>query len=118
MPGRSPSNWISEAEPFAPATVLLRAAELFGWESHRKLDMDLTDLERESLQAYLEGRRRQVEAQLFLLATKHGVRTVQEFDAAIQQGKIREAEGFEEFFALDYLEAERDKILEALNSLP
>jgi len=70
------------------------------------------------LQAYLEARRRQVEAQLFLLATKHGVRTVQEFDAAIQQGKIREAEGFEDFFALDHLEAERDKILEALNSLP
>jgi len=83
----------------------------------RKLDMKPGDLERESLQAYLEGRRRQVEAQLFLLATKHGVRTVQEFDAAIQGGKIREGEGFEHFFAFDQLEAERDKILEALNSL-
>jgi hypothetical protein len=70
------------------------------------------------LQAYLEARRRQVEAQLFQLATKHGVRTVQEFDAAVQEGKIREAEGFEDFFAFDQLEAERDKILEALNSLP
>ena len=84
----------------------------------RKLGIEPRDLERESLQAYLEARRRQVEAQLFLLAAKHGVRTVQEFDAAIQQGKIREAEGFEDFFALDHLEAERDKILEALNSLP
>jgi hypothetical protein len=84
----------------------------------RKLGIEPGHLERESLQAYLEARRRQVEAQLFLLATKHGVRTVQEFDAAIQQGKIREAEGFEDFFALDHLEAERDKILEALNSLP
>jgi hypothetical protein len=84
----------------------------------RKLDMKPGDLERESLRAYLEARRRQVEAQLFLLATKHGVRTVQEFDAAIQEGKIREGEGFEDFFAFDQLEAERDKILEALNSLP
>ena len=84
----------------------------------RKLGIEPKDLEKESLQAYLEARRRQVEAQLFLLATKHGVRTVQEFDAAIQQGKIREAEGFEDFFAFDHLEAERDKILEALNSLP
>ena len=57
-------------------------------------------------------------AELFLLATKHGVRTVQGLDAAIQQGKIREAEGFEDFFSFDHLEAERDKILEALNSLP
>jgi len=84
----------------------------------RKLDMKPGDLERESLRAYLEARRRQVEAQLFLLATKHGVRTVQQFDAAIQEGKIREGEGFEDFFAFDQLEAERDKILEALNSLP
>ena len=52
------------------------------------------------------------------LATKHGVRTVQEFDAAIREGKIREAEGFEAFFALGHLEDERDKIPEALNSLP
>jgi hypothetical protein len=84
----------------------------------RKLGIAPKELERESLQAYLEARRRQVEAQLFQLATKHGVRTVQEFDAAVQEGKIREAEGFEDFFAFDQLEAERDKILEALNSLP
>jgi hypothetical protein len=84
----------------------------------RKLDMQPKDLKRESLLAYLEARRRQVEAQLFLLATKHGVQTVQEFDTAIQQGKIREAEGFEDFFSFDHLEAERAKILEALHSLP
>lgn len=84
----------------------------------RKLGIDPKELEKESLQVFLDARRRQVEAQLFALATKHGVRTVQEFDAAIQQGKIREAEGFEDFFALDHLEAEREKILEALNSLP
>jgi hypothetical protein len=84
----------------------------------RKLGIEPKELERESLQAYLEARRRQVEAQLFLLATKHGVRTVQELDAAIQQGKIREAEGFEDFFVFDHLETERGKILEALHSLP
>ena len=84
----------------------------------RKLGIEPRGLERESLQAYLEARRRQVDAQLFLLATKHGVRTVQEFDAAIQHGKIREAEGFEDFFAFDHLEAERGNILEALSSLP
>jgi len=84
----------------------------------RKLGIEPADLERESLRAYLEARRRQAEAQLFLLTTKHGVRTLREFDAAIQQGKIREAEGFEDFFSFDHLKAERGKILEALNSLP
>ena len=84
----------------------------------RKLGIGPGHLERESLHAYLEARRRQVEAQLFQLATKHGVRTVQEFDAEIRQGRIREAVGFEDFFTFDHLEAERGKILEALNSLP
>lgn len=87
-------------------------------EIARKLDMVPKDLERESLRVYLEARRRDVEAQLFLLAKKYGVQTVQALDSAIREGKIREAEGFEDFFTFDHLEAERDKILEALNSLP
>ena len=84
----------------------------------QKLDMAPDALEKASLRAFLEGRRRETEAQFFLLAKKHGVRTVQEFDAAIQTGRIREAEGFEDFYAFDRLEAEREKILEALQSLP
>lgn len=84
----------------------------------RKLNMKPQDLERESLRAYLETRRREVEAQLFLLAKKHGVRTIHEFDAMVREGKIREVDGFEDFFTLDHLEAERDKVLEALNRLP
>jgi len=83
----------------------------------RKLDMEPQALEKESLRVYLEARRRHVEAQLFLLVRKYGVQTVHQFDAAIQEGRIRESDGFEDFFAFDHLEAERDKILEALNSL-
>jgi hypothetical protein len=39
----------------------------------RKLNMQPKDLVRESLQASLQARRREVEAQLFLLVAKHGV---------------------------------------------
>jgi len=84
----------------------------------QKLDMPPDLLEKVSLRAYLEARRREVEAQLFLLARKHGVATVQEFDQAVQAGRIQEAEGFEDFFAFDRLEAERDKILQALHAIP
>ena len=84
----------------------------------RKLNMEPQELERQSLRAYLEARRRQVEAELFLLAKQHGVRTVEEFDAMVKEGKIREAEGFEDFFTFDRLEAERDMLTEALKGLP
>jgi hypothetical protein len=83
----------------------------------QKLNIPPEALERASLRAYLEARRREIEAQLFLLAKKHGVQTVQEFDAAVQAGRIREATGFEDFFAFDQLEADRERILEALQSL-
>lgn len=84
----------------------------------RKLNMKPQDIEKESLRVYLEARRREVEAQLFLLAKRHGVRTIHKFDAMVREGKVRELDGFEDFFTLDHLEAERDKVLEALNSLP
>lgn len=84
----------------------------------QKLDMSPEALERASLRAYLEARRREIEAQLFLLVKKHGVQTVEDFDAAVQAGRIREADGFEDFFAFDRLEVERNKVLEALHSLP
>ncbi|MBI4537139.1 MAG: hypothetical protein HY712_04180 [candidate division NC10 bacterium] len=84
----------------------------------QKLDMPPEALEKASLRAFLEARRRETEAQLFLLAKKHGVQTVQEFDAAVQAGRIREEDGFEDFLVFDRLEADREKILEALQSLP
>ena len=83
----------------------------------QELAMSPEALEKASLRAYLEARRRETEAQLFLLAKKHGVQTVQEFDAAVRAGRIRETNGFEDFFAFDRLESERDKILEAIQSL-
>ena len=82
-----------------------------------KLDIPPEALEKASLRAYLEARLRETEAQLFLLAKKHGVQTVQEFDAAVQAGRIRESNGFEDFFAFDHLETAREKIVEALQSL-
>ncbi len=83
----------------------------------QKLDMSPEALERASLRAYLEARRREIEAQLFLLVKKHGVQTVEEFDVAVEAGRIREADGFEDFFVFDRLEVERNKVLEALHSL-
>ena len=83
----------------------------------QELNIPPEAFEKVSLRAYLEARLRETEAQLFLLAKKHGVHTVQEFDVAVQAGRIRESNGFEDFFAFDHLEADREKIVEALQSL-
>ena len=58
-----------------------------------------------------------VEADIFLIAKKYGVKNVGEFDTKIKKGFISEKEGFEDFFALDGFTAERNKIKKFLKTL-
>ena len=74
-------------------------------------------LERESLKLYLEEKLRVVESELFLLAHRYGVRDVTELDEMIRQGKFHEDEAFEDYFNFDYLEHERDKLLQVSEEL-
>lgn len=82
-----------------------------------KLGLSPQELERQSLHLFLTHRLRLVESQLMSLARNYGVRTVIELDALVQNGQIHEADVFEDYFELDYLEAERDKLLESLSEL-
>ncbi len=82
-----------------------------------KLQLSPQELERESLLVFLQQRLRLVESQLFDLAQKYGVKTVEELDQLVQSGQIHEAEAFEEYFEFEHLEAKRDLLLEALKSL-
>ena len=74
-------------------------------------------LERKSLKLYLEKKLRVVESELFLLAHRYGVRDVAELDEMIKQGRFHEDEAFEDYFNFDYLEHERDKLLQLLGEL-
>jgi hypothetical protein len=74
-------------------------------------------LERESLKLYLEKKLRVIESELFLLAHRYGVRDVAELDEMVKGGKFHEDEAFEDYFNLDYLEHERDKLSRLLEDL-
>ena len=74
-------------------------------------------LERQSLKLYLEKKLRVVESELLLLAHRYGVRDVTELDEMIRQGKLHEDEAFEDYFNFDYLEHERDKLLQVSEEL-
>jgi len=90
-------------------TLLERAAT--------RLNVVPEKLERESLQAYLERNLRLVESELFMLAHRYGVQTVEELDSAIQSGRFHEKDTFKEFFRFDYLENERQTLRELLEQL-
>lgn len=83
----------------------------------RELDMRPNDLLRESLKTYLETRLLKIETEICQLTKKHEVKDIVEFDKKAREGLIPEEVGFEDFFRLDYLEAERDKINKILEEI-
>jgi len=87
--------------------------DLVAKEFHMKPD----DLLKESLKTYLEKRLSKVETDIFMIAKKHGVKDVFELDSKIKEGLLSEKDAYEEYFALDNLEAEREKIKKFLEKL-
>ncbi len=83
----------------------------------KELHMKPGELLKESLKTYLEQRLSKVEAELFFIAKKYGVHDVFELDARIKGGLVSEREAYDDYFALDNLEAERGKLKRFLEEL-
>jgi hypothetical protein len=83
-------------------TVIEATAETL----HMKPDVLL----KESLEFYIEQKISAIEADIFLIAKKYGVKDVFELDKRIEEGLISETEAYDDYFHLDHLEAERQKL--------
>ncbi len=81
------------------------------------LKMDRDSLARASIKAFLERELRSVEAEIYEIEAKHGVRSILELEEMLKRGEVREIDIFEDFQELDYLEGRRDDILAAMESL-
>lgn len=75
------------------------------------------ELIRKSLEVYLNKKLNAIEAELFILAKKYGVKDVFELDEAIKEGRFHEENSFEDYFRFDNLEAERDRIKRYLEQI-
>ena len=82
-----------------------------------KLQLSPQELERASLCLFLKHQLRLIESQLLDLVRRYGVQTITELDELVQNGRIHEAEAFEDYFEFDHLEAERDVLLTSLGEL-
>jgi hypothetical protein len=82
-----------------------------------KLGLTPRQLERESLELFLQHRLRLVESHLLRLAGKFGVQTIAELDDLVQSGRVHEADAFEDYFEFDRLEAKRGALVESLEEL-
>mgnify|MGYP003544645742 FL=1 len=83
----------------------------------KEFHMKPKELMKESLKTYLEKRLSKVEADIFLLAKKYGVKNVFELDSKVKKGFLSEKEAYEDYFNLDNLETERNKIKKFLEKL-
>lgn len=83
----------------------------------KELHMNPKELLKESLKTYLEKRLSKIEADIFLIAKRYGVKNVFELDSKVKKGFISEKEAYDDHFALDNLEAEREKIKKYLEKL-
>lgn len=83
----------------------------------KEFQMKPKELLKESLRTYLEKRLSKVEADIFLIAKKYGVKDIFELDTKVKNGIVSEKESYEDYFIFDNLEAEREKIKRFLEKL-
>lgn len=60
---------------------------------------------------------RLIESELFRLGSKYGVKTIDELDASIADGKLTEEAAGEDLFRFDYLLSEKDSLEKDLHKL-
>ena len=83
----------------------------------KELQMKPKELMKESLKTYLEKRLSKIEADIFLIAKKYGVKDVFDLDVKVKEGVVSERDAYEDYFVYDNLEAEREKIKTSLEKL-
>jgi hypothetical protein len=74
------------------------------------LNLTPEELERESLETYLHIRLKRCESELFNLARKYGVSSIEDFEEGYKRGNIGEERTWEDFFRLDHLESKRESL--------
>ena len=87
-------------------------------EVAKSLSMNREKLERESLKTYLEKELRNIEAEIYKIGAKQGIRSIFELDEKLKMGTITEEEMRDDFMELDYLESKRDDLLKAMGRIP
>jgi len=81
------------------------------------LGIDVNTLERECLKVYLKKKMREYNAEILEILNKYGVKSAKEFEELYKSGKLNEENTIDDFFKLDYLESQIEKIKSALREL-
>ena len=72
------------------------------------------ELIQKSVQLYIQQHLIKVEAELFRYLKKYGIKSVFEMDEKLKKGSLRENDIIDDFFAIDHLESERERLMNLL----
>ena len=81
------------------------------------LGIDESTLEKESLKVYLKKKMMEYNAEIIEICRKYGIKSAKEFEELYKSGKLDEENTLDDFFRLDYLETQIEKIKAALRVL-
>ncbi len=83
----------------------------------KELSIPEDELIKESLKKYLQDKLLEIESEIFRIKKRFRVENIYELDKKAKEGEIIEEEAFEDYFLLDNLEAEKEKIEKLLEKL-
>lgn len=75
------------------------------------------ELLKDSLKTYLHQKLSKIEADIFIISKKYGIKDVFELDSKVKKGLVTEKDAYDDYFALDNLEAEKEKIKKLLEKV-
>ena len=75
------------------------------------------ELLKDSFKTYLHQKLSKVEADIFIIAKKYGVKDVFELDSKVKRGLVTEKDAYDDYFSLDNLEFEKEKIKKLLEKV-
>ena len=83
----------------------------------QSLHLSKEKLEIESIRTFLEKELRNIQAEIYKIGAKHGIKSIFELDEKLKIGEIKEEDMIEDFMELDYLESRRDDMLKAMEKI-
>jgi len=86
-------------------------------EVAKALNINQEGLEKDSLKTFLEKELRNIEAEIYRIAARHGIKSILELDEKLRKGEVTEEEIRDDFMELDYLESRKDSILSAIEKI-
>lgn len=72
---------------------------------------------KEGLKSFLEKKLREIKTEIFRIAGKYNVSSIEELEELYKRGEIEEKDTWQDFQKLDHLEFKRDKLVKLLQEL-